>query len=245
MSLSLTQLMPEAARAALIAERFAQYEVRAAVFLHQQLGWAVGGMDEAALRRAIGESYALSHAAGLRTEADHLKYLYAAAYWGIGFASDPQYAAPLHEAGFRPPEGERAGYLPIEPVLNALERWQEPLRGELARPQPILRALLEIAEGPAPWPGQLAERLAAIWPDRCRSLSPDQIGRCIEAALTQYPVPDAAHNGQAVYAAMALHLGSAFGRDPFLPWATQAAPDGFALIHGLINYWKKFGQAAA
>lgn len=245
MSLKLTQLMPDAARAALIAERFEQYEVRAAVFLHQQLGWQVQGLAEDALRRAIGECYALSHAAGLRTEADHLKYLYAAAYWGIGFASDPQYATPLSEAGFRPPEGERAGYMPIEPVLKSLERWQAPLRAELVQPQMVLRALLDLAESEAPYPEQLAARMASIWPDRCRRLAPDQILRCIEAARAEYATPDAPRNGQAVYAAMALHLGSAFIRDPFLPWAAGAATDGFALLQGLINYWKKFGQAAA
>lgn len=245
MSLTLTQLMPAAARATLIAERFGQYEVRAAVFLHQQLGWLVRDLDQAALGRAIGECYALSQDAGLRSEADHLKYLYAAAYWGIGFASDPQYAAPLSEAGYRPAEDGRAAYLPIEPVLNALERWQQPLRGEVTQPDAVLRALVGIAEAPPPDARQLTAWVGTIWPDRCRRLAPGQIAACLEAAAREYPMPDAALNGQAVYAAIALHLGSAFGRDPFLPVSAGAATDGFDLIHGLINYWKSFGRAAA
>ncbi len=243
MSLSLTQLMPDAARATLVAERFAEYEVRAAVFLHQQFGPLMRGLSEAALGRAIGESYALSRQAGLRSEADHLKFLYAVAYWGVGFLTDPQYAVPLIQAGYRPADAARPAYLPIEPVLNALERWQEPLQNELARSQAILRGLLEIAEGPALSGQDLAVRIAAIWPERCRRLSEADLMSIIEAARAEFPAPDAARNGQAVYAAMAPGLGHAFGRDPLLPWTAATAPDGFTLIHGLIDYWKLFGQA--
>ncbi|TKW66910.1 MAG: hypothetical protein DI616_07470 [Paracoccus denitrificans] len=245
MSLTLSQLMPASARAALLDERFEQYAVRAAVFLHQQLGWVVRDLDETALRRAISQSYTLSSAAGLRNEADHLKYLYAAGYWGIGFETDEQYAQPLREAGYRPADHGRLAYLPMEPVLNALERWQVPLQNEPHRPEATLHGLVQLAEAPAPNFERMLPFMASIWPERCQRLRSEQLIRTIENIRHDYGDQNVTRNAPAVYAAIALHLGRRLGNDPFLPWAAEAVTDGFALIHGLIDYWKSFGRAAA
>ncbi|MDO5641617.1 MAG: hypothetical protein Q4G26_04410 [Paracoccus sp. (in: a-proteobacteria)] len=239
------QLMPDNTRLVLQAERFARYRQRAAGFLRQQLPWFTpAALPDDRLNRAIAEAYALSHAAGLRAEADHLKYLYAAGYWGIGFATDPQYGAALAEAGCG-----ADGPMPIEPALKALARWQAPIAGELAGElsggQAIFHALLDLAEGPRPTPDGLAAGIAVIWPARARHLPGGVLAQVIAAAAAEFAAPQAALNGQAVHAVLALHLGCAFRRDPFLPWADKAASDGFELIRGFTEYLKMMGQVAA
>lgn len=242
MRLGLHELMPDAARAALAGARFSEYEARAEAFLRHRTGWLLHGVGATDLQRLIGQAYDLSRKAGLRNEADHLKYLYAAAYWGIGFETDPQYAAPLRAAGYRPADGSRAAVLPIEPALKSLARWQDPLRDELAHPLNVTERLLDIAEGPRPDPLRLQSAMAAIWPARATRLGPDGMAACIGAAMAEHARPEAVRNGQAVYAALALYLGVAFLRDPLQPWAPDAAMDGLALVQGVIDYWMRFDQ---
>lgn len=240
-------------RAAAAAEAGRDFETRACAFLRGTFAASVAGLDDAGLHAFAAQALEDGAAAGADSSALALRYLVPVAYWGRGFATDPQYAHVLARANW--PQARPAPRQHLNSALTALadgiDRLETAIAPDRADLHRILSALARI--GAHPWQhGQFAalpEAVAHVWPARARYLGAALLGHCCAAMAVRLRPAALPPAETAQMVCLSFAFGHDLVADLHYPWIGQAlaAPDrdrGRALTDGLRAHYLAAIRAA-
>ncbi|SFI48508.1 hypothetical protein [Jannaschia pohangensis] len=148
-------------------ERRQRYYRKALAFCRTEFPGRFYDVSDANGLAFVQTAYRAGGSIGLRSERDHLKFLIAAVHWGADFGTDPRLGHRLAACGWLNAAGRAHIYLPLPPLLRAVDHWHAEVRPE----GPDWLAAIKAADASAGLTGAQALQVAdAIWPAGTRQM---------------------------------------------------------------------------
>lgn len=247
MTMWLDEFIPVEALRPLRDERVSAYANRAARYFRSQFPRMVVQLDDVQLLKVVHPAYHQAGRRGIRSEANHMKYLIATACWGSHFDGDPQFRNDLDQAGWQADGGAAA----IAPLLGRIGDHLVTTQTDMSSPDRILRVMAGIYSDPFPQDMTEPAILSLMhhaWPARVTRIGESAAGELARHCHRRMQVHGLEMRDFAFMTCCATYLGHRFDEDPLHPWAQDALrQDGRdtdtrrqALTDGFMGWYKCF-----
>lgn len=215
----LSQVKIPAGEAAVLDERRSAYMHTALAYLNKQFATSMLFCSSADQEALVRLAYDGATRRGFLRERDHLRYLCASMYLGVGFESDPQHRSSLVRAGWLQPNGALRQSGDFDALFALVNHWLSLTACDCRDGSHLITKLRNaVAVGETASSTTSVRRLLEeVWPDRMEVLKVPDRDAVARTGLEQ-AARFGLRGGDAVLcAALGVHLGYWFHSDPQYP----------------------------